>query len=55
MFEKRHYKVIADILKEVVECYWLKTDDTVDEFVNYFNKNETNFDEEKFRKATGGS
>lgn len=50
MFEKRHYKVIASLLHDVMENY-LEYDDTYRLFRDYFERTEKNFNEEKFQAA----
>lgn len=52
MFTKRHYQVIA----EVIKAFIVNREDkirTVDAFVKRFKKDNKNFDKEKFMKACG--
>lgn len=50
MFERRHYKVIANVLRNSVEDSE-EGHTVVGEFIDFFTATEINFNEEKFLMA----
>ena len=62
MFTKQHYEVIAKIIKDNTSIAGLLTKDTdiilryglIYELADYFQKDNPNFDRDKFITASGG-
>jgi len=52
MFQKQHYEAVANIIRDLVDnANNIDRDDLVEHLADYFEKDNENFDRDKFYKA----